>query len=114
MDFEIICGKRRNSELIYIPEQKMIYAIKSVYKGVSKYECRQKSCKARINLLPDGKCVLAKKYVQHNHEHEEEAYRELKALNNIKKDCQDMAGALGATKTNLSTIRAAFRKTCET
>lgn len=63
----------------------MIYAIKSVYKGVSKYECRQKSCKARINLLPDGKCVLAKKYVQHNHEHEEEAYRELKALNNIKK-----------------------------
>lgn len=91
----------------------MIFVKKSVYKGVLKYECRQKTCKARANLLPDGKCVLAKKYVEHNHDHEEEAYRELKALNSIKQDCEDMAGALGGVKTNLSTIRQAFRKACE-
>lgn len=92
----------------------MLYMKKSVYKGVVKYECRKTNCKARINLLPNATCVLAKKYVEHNHEHEEDAYRELKALNSIKRDCKDMAGALGGTKTNLSTIRNAFRKTCET
>lgn len=113
MNFEIIPGKRRNSELLYVIEQKMIHMRKSVYKGVSKFECRQQNCKARVNLLSDGKCVVAKKYVEHNHDNEEEAYKELKALNAIKRDCEDAAWALGGTKTNLCTIRSAFRKTCE-
>lgn len=54
-----------------------------------------------------------KGYVDHNHGDEETTYRELKALNLIKQDCQDMAETLGGTKTNISTIRKAFRRTCE-
>lgn len=113
MNFELICGSRRNSELLYITEQKMLYRKKSEYKGVTKYQCRQKSCKSRVNLLSDGSCVLSKGYVDHNHGDEETTYRELKALNLIKQDCQDMAETLGGTKTNISTIRKAFRRTCE-
>ncbi|XP_046806265.1 uncharacterized protein LOC124419747 isoform X2 [Lucilia cuprina] len=56
---------------------------------------------------------LPEKNVEHNHGHEEEIYKELKALNAIKQDCQNVAGALGGTKTNISTIRNAFRKACE-
>lgn len=66
-----------------------------------------------MNLLPDGNLVPAKKFVEHNHENEEEAYKELKALTTIKKDCVDMSGILGGSKTNLSSIRRAFRRTCE-
>lgn len=91
----------------------MIYKLKSVYNNVAKYECRQKTCKSRVNMLPDGICVKTKKYVEHNHEDEESAYKELKALNQIKRDCQDVAGALGGDRTAMSSIRASFRKTCE-
>ncbi|KNC25747.1 hypothetical protein FF38_10360 [Lucilia cuprina] len=113
MNYIIIAGFRKNSELLYTTGEKMIYAKKSVYKNVIKYECRQKTCKVRVNVLPDGKCVPARKNVEHNHGHEEEIYKELKALNAIKQDCQNVAGALGGTKTNISTIRNAFRKACE-
>lgn len=113
LSFEIFSGNRRNSELLYVIEQKMIFKKKSVYNNIIKYECRQKSCKSRINLLADGTCILAKKYVEHNHPDEEVAYKELKALNKIKLDCQDAAGALGGNTTAMSSIRSAFRKTCE-
>lgn len=113
MNFEIIPGNRRSSELLYIIEQKMIYKKKSVYKNTIKYECRNKLCKARVNVMPDGKCVLAKKYIEHNHDNEEGAYKELKALNQIKRDCEDIGGALGGDRTAISSIRASFRKTCE-
>lgn len=113
MNFEIITGKRTNSQLLYLIDQKMLFQRKSVYKNVIKYECRNKTCKARINILPDGNCVLAKNYVEHNHNDEEVAYKEMTALNQIKRDCRNLTGALGGDRTAMSSIRASFRKTCE-
>lgn len=113
MNFEIISGNRRSSELLYVIDQKIIFRKKSVYKDIIKYECRQKMCKSRVSVLADGSCVRAKKYVDHNHENEEAAYKELKALNKIKKDCLDAATILGSEMTAMSSIRASFRKTCE-
>lgn len=84
-----------------------------IYKNTTKYECRNKSCKARINVLSDGKCVLAKKYLEHNHGNEEEEYKKLKALNQIKHDCENIGGTLGGDVTAMSSIRASFRKACE-
>lgn len=114
MNFEIITGYRKNSQLLYVLDQRMIYVKKSVYNSINKYECRVKTCKARVSVHPDGKCVLAKNYVEHNHENEEEVYKELKALNSIKDECEDLAGTLGGDTSAMSSIRSSFRKICET
>lgn len=113
MNYEIIAGNRSNSELLYVIDQKMIYQKKSVYNNTVKYECRIKSCKARINLLPEGKCTLPKKYIDHNHSDEEDAYEQLKALKKIKDDCRNSVGTLGGGNTALSSIRDSFRRTVE-
>lgn len=113
MNFEIISGFRKNSKLLYLVDQKMIFVKKSVYNNVGKYVCRQSECKARITVDAEGKCELAKHYVEHNHDNEEEVYKELKAINEIKSDCQDIAGKLGGDTTAMSSIRSSFRKVCE-
>lgn len=113
MNCEIFVGEKRNNKLLYVYEQKMIYKKKSTYKDIVKYECRNKNCKARLNLIPDGTCVGALHYVDHNHENEEKAFNEMKVLNKIKSDCIDIAETLGSETNGLSSVRKAFRRNCE-
>lgn len=113
MECIIFTGKKTNYKLLFVNEQKMIYKKKSTYNGVVKYVCWINSCKSRVNLMPYGKCVTAKNYVEHNHEHQEDAFKELNVLNKIKSDCVDVAGTLCGEKSATSSIRKAFEKNCE-
>lgn len=113
MDCELFVGKKVNNELLYVYDQKMIYKKKSKYKDVFKYECWLKSCKARVMLMPDGKCLLAKKYVEHNHDHQEKEFKEMCVLNKIKSDCVNVAGTICGGQNAVSSIRMAFENNCE-
>lgn len=63
--------------------------------------------------MENEKCYLAKKYIEHNHDNEEEYYKELKVLNQIKTDCEGIGSVLGGNRTAISTIRSSFRNACE-
>lgn len=109
MECIFFAGKKKDSKLLFVPEQKMIYRKKSVYKEVVKYECWHENCKARVNLMPNGFCDLAKNYVNHNHEEEENIYKELCALNEIKAESGNIAATLGGEQNAISSVRTAFR-----
>ncbi|XP_075154199.1 uncharacterized protein LOC142227589 [Haematobia irritans] len=86
-------------------------AFEKTVREVDKYECWVKSCKARVNLMPDGKCVLAKNYVDHCHDHQENEFKEISVLNKIKSDCIEVASTLCGTGNAVSSIKQAFEKT---
>lgn len=113
MECEKIAGLRRTGHLFYVKEQKMLYKMKSNYKNIKKLECRKKTCQARVNLLENGTCELAKKYVEHNHDNEKKSYVEIIALNDMKQNCSSIGGVLGVESNATSCIRSAFRNTCE-
>lgn len=113
MECVFFAGKKVDSKLLFLNNEKMIYKKKSVYKEVVKYECWRDGCKARINYMPDGKCVYAKKFVPHNHDHDEDEYKKLCALNDIKKESASISGTLGAERNAISSVRTAFRNVSE-
>lgn len=86
--------KKRNSKLLFVPEQKMIYRKKSVYKEIVKYECWHENCKARVNVMPNDE--------------EENIYKELCVLNEIKAESGNIAGTLGGEQNAISSVRTAF------
>lgn len=103
MEFEIVGGKRRNSNLLYSLSEKHLYAKKSAYKNKIYYTCYQEKCKSRL-ILEAGVCAKCFDFVEHKHGNQEETYKELKALNNIKRKCTEVHSVIGEANA-LSGIR---------
>lgn len=108
--FEVMSGKRRNSKVLYVKDEKQFYIRKSEAKGRIYYTCYVKTCKSRVTL-ENGLCRKAPDFVEHDHSDQCELHAELKALNQIKEQCSDIANTLGAPSA-VSGIRENFRKVC--
>lgn len=113
MKWASFAGRKFDSKLLFVSNEIMIYKKKSAYKVVVKYECWRAGCKARVNYVPDGKCVYVKKIVPHNHGKDEDEYKKLCALNEIKKESACISGTLGAEPNAISSVRTAFRNVSE-
>lgn len=110
--FEFVSGKRCNSKLIYLTNEKQLYKKKSYYKGKTFYTCYASNCKARAEILEDGTCVKSQKIAHTNHLQQEEIYKELKAVEDIKKQCSNPSVLLSDTNA-ASGIRKVFKRVCE-
>lgn len=113
MECVFFSGKKVNSNLLFVKEEKMIYKKKSTYKDVVKFQCWRAGCPARVNYMPNGTCMMPQKFVPHNHDHEEEEYRKLNALNKIKEESAKISGTLGVEPNAISSVRTAFRNVSE-
>lgn len=108
-EFAIISGKQRTSSLYYIISEKQLFRKKSTYKDVLKLQCYNNSCKSRMVLLADKKTMIkAKNYVDHNHNDQEDLYKQFQILNKVKK-CVVASCSLLSDNNALSTIRASYR-----
>lgn len=110
LEFEIISGKRINSKVLYVKEEKQCYIRKSESKGTIYYTCYKKSCKSRV-ILKNGQCSKVVNFTQHNHSDQHAFYEELKALSQVKKICLDGTTIIGAPSA-VSGIRESFQSVC--
>lgn len=108
--FEIMSGKRRNSKVLYIIDEKQFYLQKSEAKGRQYYTCYERNCKSRV-ILEKGQCRKATDFIEHNHRDQQQLYDELKALNEIKDKCLDVSSTLGAANV-VNGIRTNFGNVC--
>lgn len=111
MEFELLSGKRINSVLLYSFNDCQLYAKKSIYGEKQYYECYKNNCKSRV-VLERGTFSKCRKFVDHNHGDQESTYRELKALRNIKRKCENFDTAIGEQNA-LSGIRKTFQNVCQ-
>nr|XP_036226887.1 uncharacterized protein LOC118682379 [Bactrocera oleae] len=92
--------QRKNN---YIPK-------KTIKKEKYFYACYVKTCKARV-FLNSEVCYKVKDFIDHNHETQEDTYRELKIMNNMKTSC--MGIHQDSTEPSvLGSIRKIFQSTC--
>lgn len=108
-EFVKINGKRRNSELIYVFNQKQLYCKNKNYKNNINYKCYIKNCNARMIIeLPGNFLVRGKNFENHNHStNQEELFEELQLLNRIKNDCESSANMLSDINA-MSGVRKVF------
>lgn len=111
--FEFVAGKRHDSKLLYLIDEKQLYKKKSLYKQKTFYTCYKNSCKARVEMLENKICVRSGKNSEHcEHPSQEDTYQELKSLENIKAECKSSTTLRNDTSA-LANTRKAFRSECE-
>lgn len=98
MDYQIVKGKREDSELLYVPSEKILYVKKVERNDCQVYICYQTilsspkkktpgnfhpKCTARVTLDHSG--TLTKNSIEHTlHENHDHIYADMKSVNNIK------------------------------
>lgn len=98
--FEIVEGRRRNSRLLWVPEEKMLYSIKDVRgNGQKVYLCYHNiinkfpPCSARRFIDKNG--VMISNTIPHSHHMNHEAvYKDLKTRSAIIDSCVQAATAM--------------------
>lgn len=95
LKFEMIQGKRRGSKLLWCHNERQFYVANSVNKKGKAYTCNaSKACHARIIVDNDGMCFRLNS-VQHVHGTQEDLYRELNVLADIKLDVASSSSSRG-------------------
>lgn len=105
LEYELLCGKRTDSTLLYIISEKNLYVKNSSKNGVQRYVCYQKilrkdpnkkdepMCSARANVK-DSKCY--RNNVPHScHENYQHIHSDMLTGNQIKANCQQLREILG-------------------
>lgn len=110
LNYEHVVGKRINSKLLYVTEEKQLYSKKTIKKEKYFYACYVKTCKARV-FLESEVCYKVKDFIDHNHETQEDTYRELKIMNNMKTSCMEIHQD-STEPSVLGSIRKIFQSTC--
>lgn len=111
--FELINGKKHNSVLLYLVEEKQLFKIKSKTIQKTYYVCYQKKCFARVELFADGTCRKPKNNTAvHNHGIQEDLRNEIKCIDGLRQDCLSGAGVLSDVNA-ISGIRKAFKRSLE-
>lgn len=82
MEYEFLCGKKINSKILYIKNEKQLYKLKSKNGNKNYYTCYYKSCNSRVEFLVSSNvCIKPKNFKDHEHQNREE----LKSINKILK-----------------------------
>lgn len=110
--YELLPGKRANSEILYSKDEKQFYLKKrKLANGQISLVCRTKGCKNNCYLDKDKKeCSLPNPYVPHTHATVEEEYESLRILNQIKVDCSD-PDTVAKRETKTSVVKSIFKET---
>lgn len=104
MNYKIIKGYRKSSNLLYtIDEHQLYYKCKLMQNGIY-YVCRIKGCKAAVILQEEG--CLSKNKTEHCHDSQEHIYEELNVLNKIKDECNLPISVASES------VRQIFNKNC--
>lgn len=98
MDYQMMKGKRGDSELLYVPSEKILYVKKVERNDCQVYICYQTilsapkkktadnfhpKCTARVTLDRSG--TLTKNSIEHTlHDNHDHIYADMKSVNNIK------------------------------
>lgn len=100
MDFltaEIVEGKRKNSKLVWIPEEKFLYFLKDTRHDQKIYQCYENrtgsQCPARRTIDSTGKVSMNALPHSHHSSHES-IYNDMKTRSNIIDACTQAANVL--------------------
>lgn len=104
LEYEIIPGQRKGSNLVYLINEKNIFKpINGDEKYGKRYICSAPSCMARIIIRPNGTCERSKRSKPHllhsNHSLQREEYI---AVDRIKQTCSNVDALCGGSGLNVS------------
>lgn len=86
IDFEIVPGKRFNSQLLWSQNEMQFYKFNTKLRTGISYLCYH-GCSARVIIRDDGKCYKTDSHKGHNHSTNYDLYKELATKNELKKKC---------------------------
>lgn len=110
MDYVFVTGKRVDSNLLYLKDEKQLFKINSKNRKKKIYMCYVKDCKSRVFIDNNAICYKVNNYVEHNHhDNQEHAYKQLKLINEIKSECQSVSALHSGACISVSEI---FKKHC--
>lgn len=110
MNFKIVSGKRRNSNLLYTIDEKFLYVKKHVYLDKITYNCYEKKCGVKV-IVQNNICNKNLSSKTHNHPNHENLCKELEIKNSIKRKCGDLTELLNSNSLH-SNIRKIFNEEC--
>lgn len=86
MEFTFFEGMRKNSKLLYLPEDRQVFKLSKIQKDKKYYKCFYDLCKATISIS-NGLAV----YINSNHPHgdQEELYKKRKLVSKIKQRARE-------------------------
>lgn len=104
IEYELIPGKRKNSQLVYLKKDKFLFTpINGDSKNGKRYSCITPSCPARIILRLDGICEITKRSKPHIlHSDHSQKREEFLATKKIKESCADVDLLCGGSSINVS------------
>lgn len=93
VNYEIISGYRKNSQLLLLNEERQIFKKKSVHKEHTRYVCYIDSCHVSVSLKNDGSCEQLSLEFHHNHAPPVDIIKKFQLLRNIKSACGKQTAA---------------------
>lgn len=86
--YDIVPGKRIDSKLLYIKDEKFLYAIVNKVKSGQRYRCIEQNCAAGVTVC-DGQ-IKRSKNNHINHSDHEAKMKEYSAMHSLKGKCQSV------------------------
>ena len=112
--YELMPGKRANSEILYSKEEQQFYVKKKkLANGIVSLVCRTDGCNNHCYLDKEkNTCTLPVPYVPHSHPTGKEEYEKLCVLNKIKSDCAN-PNIVAKRETKTSVVKSIFKEKIE-
>lgn len=113
MDYVLLSGYRKNSKLIYIRDEKMLFRKTRTRNQQSEYVCYQDvvsekdpeihlKCNARLKL---NQTIYIRNETAHSkHDNHKKIFQELKLVNKIKEACEKSGANLASHKVSTKEI----------
>lgn len=109
MTYEKVPGKRKNTEVFYVPEETQFYRKKTkLSNGLLSAVCVNKSCKKRVMLdESNGTAIFNGPITPHAHTPKKNEYTERKLLHALKEECKNI-NVIAACDKKTSVIKSIF------
>lgn len=101
LTFKFVMGDRKNTQYLYIVEEKQLYTKNVPGKSGIIYRCANRQCKSRVIVKNDLNCIKLPTAQPHNHDNNcEQRFIDLVAVQKMKNDAIDLHNiASGSTIT---------------
>lgn len=93
LQYEFICGYRKNSQILLLTEERQIFKRKSVHKQHTRYVCYIDSCNVSVAVNKDGACEQLSLEFHHTHAPPEDIIKKFEMLRNVKSACGNVTAA---------------------
>lgn len=85
VEFTFVPGARKNSLVLYLPEEQQLYHKNTTGKCYQAYVCQVPQCSIRAYMLSNGKCMRLKNTAHMHRPQEDHKYRNF-VVNLMKKE----------------------------